>query len=674
MSRAPEGTRPALDPKRFLEGLNPSQREAVVFGDGPLLVVAGAGSGKTRVLTNRIGHLITARNVPHERIMAITFTNKAAREMKARLGSSLGSMVSKMAVSTFHSACVRMLRPYAQRVGLKRNFTIFPEDDAKRLLRDITDDVGFDHKEVSVGGSKAAISRAKNGLVGPKEMGSSDLGQRDPRNTAHSRIYDEYQARLRLANSVDFDDLLVHMVTLLTEHDDVLKHYQDQYDYVLVDEYQDTNRAQSVLVEQLVARHRNLCCVGDGDQSIYGFRAAEIGNILNFDKAFPGATTIKLEQNYRSTGTILEAANAVISRNEARPDKNLWTRAGNGNPIAIYEAGDDVQEAEWVADEIATLVSRGCKPGDIAVLCRAKALARPIEGEVVRRQIACKTVGGTPFFERKEIKDLIAYLKMAVNPDDELSFRRCVNVPRRSVGDGSIKKLRAFARTHGMPLSEALGRRLDIDEMPRLALQGLDEFLILLDRIKAADVASGPASAIDAVLADGAYMAQLLAAATDQEEEDYRAQSVEQLRAIAADFPSIEDLLEMSSLVMLGDDAEGDGSRVLLMTIHASKGLEFPNVFVVGMEEGVFPDRRCLDGGELEEERRLAYVAITRAKERLYLSHARRRRMMNQLQENDRSRFLDEIPIELVDSMDTPMAPTENGPSRFALLRQELTS
>jgi DNA helicase-2/ATP-dependent DNA helicase PcrA len=652
--------------------LNSAQREAVVFGDGPLLVVAGAGSGKTTVLTNRIGYLITERNVPHSRILAITFTNKAAREMKARLAASLGSIVSEMAVSTFHSACVRMLRPYADRVGLKRNFTIFSEDDAKRLLRDITDDVGLDHKEVSVGGSKAAISQAKNGLLGPRDLTRGPAETRDPKAVARSRIFGEYQVRLRGANAVDFDDLLVHMVTLLTEHDDVREHYQSSYDYVLVDEYQDTNRAQSVLVEQLAAGHRNICCVGDGDQSIYGFRAADVGNILNFSATFPGATTITLEQNYRSTGTILEAANAVISRNEVRAEKNLWTRAGEGGPIALREAADELDEAEWVADEIATLVSQGCRPGDIAVLCRAKALARPIEGEVVRRGIACKTVGGTAFFDRKEIKDLLAYLRMASNPDDELSFRRCVNVPRRGVGDSSIKKLRTFARVQGLSLSQALARREDIEELPRAALEGLEAYLNLLERMRAADVTGGPRDAIDVVLEDGAFMEQLLAAATDQEEEIYRAESVEQLRAIAGDRRSIDELLDMTSLITLGDDAEGDGSRVLLMTIHASKGLEFPNVFVVGLEEGIFPDRRCLEGGELEEERRLAYVAITRAKKRLYLSHARRRRILNQLQESDRSRFLDEIPPGLVDGLDTPLAPSEQGVSRFALLRQEL--
>jgi DNA helicase-2/ATP-dependent DNA helicase PcrA len=634
------------------------------------LVVAGAGSGKTTVLTSRIGYLIATGQVRHDRVLAITFTNKAAREMRERLGASLGPLVAEMWVSTFHAACVKMLRPYADRVGLKRNFTILQEDDCKRLLRDITDDVGLDHKEVPVGGTKAAISTAKNGLIDERAL---SLAATDRKGTARARIFREYQARMQRANSVDFDDLLVHMVTLLTDHDDVRAHYQGRFDYVLVDEYQDTNRAQSAIVELLVGGHGNLCCVGDGDQSIYGFRAADVGNILNFHHTFPGTVTVTLEQNYRSTETILDAANAVISRNESRPDKNLWSQAGEGARIVVREADDDADEASWLADEVASLVAQGSRPGDIAVLCRAKALARPIEGAIVRRGIACKTVGGTPFFERREIKDLMAYLAVAANPDDELSFRRCVNVPRRAVGDSSIKRLRAFAQTYALPLSEALDRRDEIDEMPMLAADGLSEFMVLLDRMRAADATDGPAAAIDAVLADGRFMGELLAKATDEEEELYRTESVEQLRAIAADHPTISDLLEMSSLLTLADDIDEDGSRVLLMTIHAAKGLEFPTVFVVGMEEGIFPDRRCLDGAELEEERRLAYVAITRAKHRLYLSHARRRRALHQVQENERSRFLDEIPVELIDGLDEPMAPSaEGGPDRFALLKANL--
>ncbi|HWF21048.1 MAG TPA: UvrD-helicase domain-containing protein [Acidimicrobiales bacterium] len=668
-TNARRSTRP-LVPSRFLEGLNPRQREAVEHGSGPLLVVAGAGSGKTKVLTSRIGYLIATGQVSHDRVLAITFTNKAAREMKERLGVSLGSLVSEMWVSTFHAACVRMLRPYADRVGLKKNFTILQEDDCKRLLRDVTDDVGFDAKEVPVGGTKAAISTAKNGLIDERAL---SLAATDKKATARARIFREYQVRMQRANSVDFDDLLVHVVTLLTDHADVRAHYQGLFDYVLVDEYQDTNRAQSAIVELLVGGHGNLCCVGDGDQSIYGFRAADVGNILNFHRTFPGTVTVTLEQNYRSTETILDAANAVIARNESRPDKTLWSQAGEGARIVVREADDDADEASWVADEVASLVARGSRPGDVAVLCRAKALARPVEGALVRHGLPCKTVGGTPFFERREIKDLMAYMGMAVNPDDELSFRRCVNVPRRAVGDSSIKRLRAFARTYALPLGEALERRGEIDEMPALAAEGLGQFLSLLDRMRVADDTDGPAAALDAILADGRFMSELLGKAIDEEEEVYRTESVEQLRAIAADHHSIPALLEMASLLTLADDIDDDGSRVLLMTIHAAKGLEFPNVFVVGMEEGIFPDRRCLEEAEIEEERRLAYVAITRAKHRLYLSHARRRRTLHQVQENERSRFLDEIPEELIDGLDEPMAaPVEGEPDRFALLKANL--
>ena len=494
----------------------------------------------------------------------------------------------------------------------------------------------------------------------------------EARANAHARIYAEYQQRMRKANTVDFDDLLVHVVTLLIDHPDVLAHYRARFTQVLVDEYQDTNRAQALIVEQLAGGHRNLCCVGDGDQSIYGFRAADVGNILNFTGHSPTPRPWCWSRNYRSTGTILDAANAVIARNEERPDKNLWTTADGGSPIALRQADDESDEASWLADEVATLVEEGSAPGDIAVLCRAKTLARPIEAEIVRRGIPCRTVGGTPFFERREVKDLTAYLRLAVNPDDELSFRRCVNVPRRSVGDASIKKVRAFARAYDLPLSAVLDRRDEIPDMPKAAAEGIDRFVALLGRVRQADGFGGAVAALDVVLADGEYLRQLQDAAVDDEERLYRAESIEQLRAVAAEHDSVGAFLEMASLITDADDSGDDGTRVLLMTIHAAKGLEFPTVFVVGMEEGIFPDRRCMDDEQLEEERRLAYVAITRAERRLFLSHARRRRVLNQLQENDRSRFLDEIPVELLHSLDEPPDASVSSADRFALLRANI--
>jgi DNA helicase-2/ATP-dependent DNA helicase PcrA len=665
----PSGSQRRLRPEQFTKGLNPRQREAVEHGEGPLLVLAGAGSGKTKVLTSRIGYLIASGAVAPEQVLAITFTNKAAREMKERLAASLGPLAADMWVSTFHSACVRMLRPYAARVGLTRQFTILSEDDCKRLLRDISDDLNLDVKQLPVGGSKAAISSAKNRLIDPRQLA---IETSDDRSSAHARIYREYQRRMVASDCVDFDDLLVHVVRLLTEHPDVRGHYQSRFSHVLVDEYQDTNRAQSVIVEQLAAEHLNVCCVGDGDQSIYGFRAADIGNILNFTRTFPTATTVVLEQNFRSTGTILDAANAVIACNPTRADKHLWTQAGEGNLIALRAADDEADEASWLADEVATLVRDGAKPGEIAVLCRAKALARPIEAEIVRRGIPCRTVGGTSFFDRREIKDLVAYLRLAANPQDELSFRRCVNVPRRAVGDASIKKIRAFAQTYALPLDEALARRREIEELPKLALAGLDGFVQLLDEVRQAAVAGGALAAIDAITADGEFVRQLLDAAVDDEERQYRQESLDQLRAIAGDHPSIESFLDMAGLITDADDSSDDRSRVSLMTIHAAKGLEFGAVFVVGMEEGVFPDRRCLEEGQVEEERRLAYVAITRARRRLYLSHARRRRSFNKLVEHDRSRFLDEIPEELIHFLDVPLQTTEEVVGRFAAMRATL--
>ncbi|MHB1716160.1 MAG: ATP-dependent helicase, partial [Acidimicrobiales bacterium] len=347
----------------------------------------------------------------------------------------------------------------------------------------------------------------------------------------------------------DFDDLLFDTVTLLRDHPDVLAHYQERFDTVLVDEYQDTNRAQSALVELLVARHRNLCCVGDGDQSIYGFRAADVGNILHFAETFPGTRTIVLDRNYRSTGTILDAANAVIANNELRPEKNLWTDAGVGRQICVREADDDGDEAAWIADQTAGLLRRGARPGDIAVLCRAKAVARPIEAELVRRAIPCRTVGGTPFFERREVKDLLAYLRMVVNRDDGLSFRRCVNVPKRAVGDASIKKVRSFARSYSLSLGLVLDRRHEIEDLPTQAREGLDAFVALLDAAMAAAATGGPAAALDVVLADGAYLRELVAGARDAEEVQYREESVEQFRSIASDHASIEDVVDLASLV-----------------------------------------------------------------------------------------------------------------------------
>ncbi|MGO9028888.1 MAG: ATP-dependent helicase [Acidimicrobiales bacterium] len=669
MASTVTGTSRRLRPERFLQGLNPRQLEAVKHGGGPLLVLAGAGSGKTKVLTSRIGYLIASGAVAPEQVLAITFTNKAAKEMKERLAASLGPLVKDMWVSTFHSACVRMLRPYADRVGLTKRFTILSEDDCKRLLRDIADDLNIDVKMMPPGGAKAAISAAKNRLVDPRQL---SIESSDARSNAHARAYREYQQRLVASDCVDFDDLLVHVVTLLTQHPDVREHYRARFAQVLVDEYQDTNRAQSVIVEELASGHGNLCCVGDGDQSIYGFRAADVGNILNFTRTFPGATSVLLEQNFRSTGTILDAANAVIAHNADRPEKNLWTDAGEGSLIALRAADDEADEASWLADEVATLVRDGARPGDIAVLCRAKTLTRPIEAEVVRRGIPCRTVGGTPFFERKEIRDLTAYLRLAVNPHDELSFRRCVNLPRRAVGDASVKKVRSFAQTYGLALGDALDRRSEIEDLPRLALAGLDEFARRLDEIRRAGELHGALGALDAVLADGEYLRQLVDAAADDEERIYRQESVEQLRAVATDHPTIDSFLDMAGLITDADDADDDRSRLVLMTIHAAKGLEFPAVFVVGMEEGIFPDRRCMEDEQLEEERRLAYVAITRAERRLYLSHARTRRSMDRVVENERSRFLDEIPEGLLHALDVPWEPSPEASDRFTALRSSL--
>jgi DNA helicase II / ATP-dependent DNA helicase PcrA len=649
--RPPRRERPDL-----LAGLNPVQTDAVVHEEGPLLVVAGAGSGKTRVLTHRIAHLIRERGVSPFEILAITFTNKAADEMKSRVAALVGPVAEKMWVSTFHSACVRMLRRDADKLGYPRQFTIYDQSDAVRLTGYVIRDLTLDTKRFPPRSVHAAISAAKNDGLDAQAY-AEQAGNLFERKIAE--VFAEYQLRLHRAGSMDFDDLLGQALRLLREHPDVLEHYRRRFRHILVDEYQDTNRVQNDLVLLLAAEHRNICVVGDADQAIYAFRGADMRNIVEFENAFPDTTVVLLEQNYRSTQTILDAANSVIANNQGRKPKELWTDLGAGDQIVRFHADDEVDEASWIAREIARLHDtsevRGVGRdggegtdlhwGDIAVFYRTNAQSRVLEEQLMRIGIPYKVVGGTRFYDRREVKDAIAYLRAVVNPVDEVSIKRVLNEPKRGVGDTSVGKLDAWATAHGLAFIDAL-RRADDAGVSGKALRGIEAFLALLDGLD--DLTSGgPGPLLQALLERSGYLDQLEAERTIEAEG--RLENLAELVGAASEIDSIDEFLEQISLVSDQDSYDEDPSSVVLMTLHAAKGLEFPVVFLMGLEDGVFPHLRSLtEPAQLEEERRLAYVGVTRAQRRLYLSHAWSRTLFGGTQYNPPSRFLDEIPGTLV--------------------------
>jgi DNA helicase-2/ATP-dependent DNA helicase PcrA len=637
---------PADDP--LLEGLNPVQAEAVTHVDGPLLIVAGAGSGKTRVLTHRIAHLIRHEGVSPFEILAITFTNKAADEMKHRVGALVGPVAEKMWVSTFHAACVRILRRDADRLGYPKQFTIYDQADANRLTGYVIRDLGLDPKRFPPRSVHATISAAKNDHISVDAY-AERAGVIYERKIAD--IFREYQARLQRAGAMDFDDLLGNTVTLLQAHPDVLESYRRRFRHVLVDEYQDTNTVQNEMVLLLTREHRNVCVVGDGDQSIYKFRGADMRNILEFESAFPDVTIVVLEQNYRSTQTILDAANAVIGNNLSRKPKELWTDRGDGNPIVRYHGDDEVDEAQWVTREIAKLHDGGdLRWADIAVFYRTNAQSRVVEENLTRMGVPYKVIGGTRFYDRREVKDALAYLKAVVNPQDEVSVKRVLNTPKRGIGDSSIGKLDAFASGRGLSFTDAL-RRADDAGITGTAVKGIARYLELVDGV--ADLAADdkPAPLLQALLDRSGYLIELQEERTIEAEG--RLENLAELVGSAEEAESIDQFLEQVSLVSDADEIDGDDSQVVLMTVHAAKGLEFPAVFIMGLEEGVFPHLRSIgEPEEMEEERRLAYVAITRAQERLYLSHAWSRTLYGGTQYNPPSRFLDEIPERLVEAIE----------------------
>ena len=637
------GGRDFVDPRPdLLAGLNPDQAAAVTHPDGPMLIVAGAGSGKTRVLTHRIAWLIAEQGISPFEILAITFTNKAAQEMRERVTDLVGRVAERMWVSTFHSACVRILRRDVSRLGYRSNFTIYDQADSVRLVGYVIRDLGLDPKKYPPRAMHAYISAAKNELI---DFETYAAKARTGMERRVGEIYSDYQTRLLANNAMDFDDLLLVTVNLLQAYPEVLDHYRQRFRHVLVDEYQDTNRAQNELVLLLAGAHHQVSVVGDSDQSVYGWRGADITNILQFEEAFPETTVVVLEQNYRSTQVVLDAANAVIANNTMRKPKALWTDKQGGEPVIRYYAEDEHDEGVWLAREVGRLHRQEhYQWGDVAVFYRTNAQSRAVEEELVRRDIPYKVVGGARFYDRREIKDMLAYLRAIANPEDEVSFKRILNVPKRGVGDTSVDRLDKWAKAQGIPFFKAV-EQPEAAGVTGKAVGGLHTLNDLLVELRSSD--KGPAALLEAVAERSGYVNELIA--EHSVEAAGRLENIEELIGAAREAEDLDSFLEQVSLVADADEVDGDTSKVTLMTLHTAKGLEYPAVFIVGMEEGVFPHLRSLgEPKEMEEERRLAYVGITRARERLYLSHAWCRSLWGQTLYNRPSRFLDEIPDGLV--------------------------
>ena len=638
----------------LLASLNPVQREAVLHADGPVLIVAGAGSGKTRILTHRIAHLIRDRGVRPPQILAITFTNKAAQEMADRVQALIGERVARgMWILTFHSACARILRREHALLGLPSHFSIYDEADSERVLKMCLADVGVDDKRFPPRAMRAAIGRAKDNLLSAAEVAEAS-GNWYERMVAE--IYQAYQRRLQAAGAVDFDDLILRTVRLFRDHPEVLEHYQERFRYILIDEYQDTNRAQYHLVNLLASKHRNVCVVGDADQGIYSWRGATIQNLLDFEHDFPDAEQFILDQNYRSTRTILEVANALIDHNVQRKPKNLWTDAEGGAPVVRFKAEDEHDEAWFVATEVERLVNDEGQQayGDIAIFYRTNAQSRVLEDVFMKAGIPYRVVGGVRFYERREIKDTLAYLRVLVNPQDQVSVRRVINTPKRGIGDQTVAALESFARDEGIGLLEAARRAEEVALLSPRALGAVAGFAEVIDRL-GARVAEGTGAArvIEAAFTESGYWAELDAERTVEAET--RKENLRELVGVGAEFEArfpgagLPDFLEQVALVTEQDEYDEAASAVTLMTLHNAKGLEFDVVFIVGMEDGVFPHYRSMtDAEELEEERRLAYVGITRARRHLYLTHAWSRSLFGASSYNPPSRFLNEVPAELV--------------------------
>ncbi|MFW2542142.1 ATP-dependent helicase [Primorskyibacter sp. 2E107] len=670
----------AARPTPYLEGLNPAQREAVETLDGPVLMLAGAGTGKTKALTARIVHLLsTGRARPNE-ILAVTFTNKAAREMKTRVSGMLGQVVEGMPwLGTFHSICVKLLRRHAELVGLKSNFTILDTDDQLRLLKQLVQAAGIDDKRWPARQLAGVIDDWKNRALTPDKLPAADAGAYDQKGPA---LYAQYQERLRELNAVDFGDLLLHVVTIFQQHGDVLAQYQRWFRYILVDEYQDTNVAQYLWLRLLAQGHRNICCVGDDDQSIYGWRGAEVGNILRFEKDFPGAHVVRLEQNYRSTPHILAAASSVIRGNANRLGKELWTEAQDGEKVRLIGHWDGDEEARWVGEEIEAMQggTRGMRAyslDDMAILVRASHQMRAFEDRFLTIGLPYRVIGGPRFYERMEIRDAMAYFRLVISPTDDLAFERVVNTPKRGLGDKAQQTIQQIARANGVSLLDGAAMAVEQGAIKGKGAKALSEFVVGIARWGRMMRSTVAAAGEDDVLEDlasperrEAEVSHVELAQIILDESGYtgmwqndktpeapgRLENLKELVKALENFENIQGFLEHVSLVMDNDSDDG-GAKVSIMTLHGAKGLEFPVVFLPGWEDGLFPSQRSMDESGvkgLEEERRLAYVGITRAEEVCTISFAGNRRVFGQWQSQMPSRFVDELPEQHVDVLTPP--------------------
>ncbi|MHB8780382.1 MAG: DNA helicase PcrA [Candidatus Geothermincolia bacterium] len=655
-----------------MEQLNPAQKDAVTHTEGPLLILAGAGSGKTRVLTHRIAYLIGEKGVSPASILAVTFTNKAAGEMRHRIGGLVGPAAEHMWVGTFHATCARMLRMNAERVGRTRNFIVYDEDDRLRLIKQVMRELDMDPQHYPPKSIQYVISAAKNAVQGPDavlQLAESALDE------AASSVYRRYQKALDSHDALDFDDLIMKAILMLEEHDEVLEHYQERFRYVNIDEYQDTNHAQYRLVNLLARRYRNLCVVGDDDQSIYSWRGADIRNILDFEQDYPDARVIKLEQNYRSTQVILEVANEVIAHNEGRKAKTLWTARGEGEPVVRYRAASGQDEALFVAREIERLTQReDCSLRDMAIFYRINAQSRSFEEVFLKLGIPYKVVGGAKFYERREVKDMLAYLRAVNNAQDAISLRRIINVPKRAIGDTSVAHVEDFARLEGLTFWEGLERA---DEVPNLngpAAKRIKQFVEMIVELREGAAEGRLSDLVERIWSRSGYMRELREQRTLEAEG--RIENIEELQNVMLEFErgrpgeGLGEFLEQVALITDIDLIDDDEGAVTLMTIHNAKGLEYPVVFMVGMEDGIFPHIRSVSERDgMEEERRLCYVGITRARSRLYLTNALYRILHGGSRAHPESRFLRDIPSRYVTDMSPRTAGAPPQPARASEAR-----
>lgn len=672
----------------LLQGLNPQQQEAAMHMDGPLLILAGAGSGKTRVLTNRIAWLIGEKGVAPWNICAITFTNKAAGEMRERVDRMVGFGAEAVHVATFHSTCVRILRQFIDRLGYERNFDIYDTDDTKSLMKDICRHLEINTKLYKEKMFLARISHQKDELVSPEEYREMAVQAADREMLQIADVYAEYQKRLKRSNAVDFDDLIALTVQLLRENPDVLEHYRNRWRYLMVDEYQDTNKAQFVFVALLAKKSGNLCVVGDDDQSIYRFRGADIGNILNFEQIFPDTKVIRLEQNYRSTQNILDAANGVIANNESRKKKTLWTDNGTGDPVCIKRFDDARAEAKYIVDDLGRKKRQGIFPyKDSAVLYRTNAQSRALEEQLLYENIPYTIIGGTNFYARREIKDVLAYLKTIDNSRDDVAAKRIINVPKRGIGSTSIGRIDSYAQSAGSSFFDICRMA---DKVPGIGRGGLKvrEFANFIRALQKDAQTQTPTEVIRNVLEKTGYVEDLRLEGTDEAAD--RIANIEELINKAAAYedtfhtdetraagPTLRGFLEEVALVADIDSFDQEDDRVVLMTLHAAKGLEFRNVYIAGMDEGLFPSYQSTmssDPSDIEEERRLCYVGITRAKEHLTMTGARMRMLRGQMEWFRESRFIEELPPEVIDTMEEKIpssSPFASSPKPWQLPRKK---